>query len=85
MDEPEVIRLFEHLLDDKWEADKFDMKIGKDPRTLAKYLIDYLYKKVGLKSLVLKQLSSLTISLEALSVEDKPYSKLFCRMLGVFT
>jgi len=84
--EPEkVIKLFEKLLDEKYKADLIDMQIGKDPRTLAKYLIDYLYKQVGLKSLVLKQLSSLTISLENLSNEDRPYAKLFCRMLGVFT
>ena len=54
MEEANVIKLFEKLLDEKWEADLIDLQIGANTRTLSKYLIDYLYKKVGLKSLVLK-------------------------------
>ena len=70
MTQERLLWLFETLLNNKWQTDLLNMQLGYEPKTLAKYLIDYLYKQLGLKSEVVKQLSSLVVSLERASNSD---------------
>lgn len=67
MHEIQVVKLFETVLDEKWIADLANLEAGKPLRSLAEFILDHLYLTHGLKTLAVKQLSSLVMALETLS------------------
>ncbi|CAG9329555.1 unnamed protein product [Blepharisma stoltei] len=79
-----VWKLFEALMQDKCKLDRLEMALGRQPRTMTEYMLDFVYLHYGLKALALKQLKALITSLEQLYKIGHPYGVLFCRFLGLF-
>ena len=79
-----VWKLFEAMMQDKCKLDRLDMQMGRQPRTMTEYMLDFVYLHYGLKTLALKQLKALIASLEKLYKIGHPYGVLFCRFLGLF-
>ena len=79
-----VWKTLELLMQEKLKADKIDLEIGRAPRNVADYMFEFMYKQYGLKTLGLKQLKALIVSLEELYKLTHPYSVFFCRVLGIF-
>lgn len=79
-----VWKLFESLMQEKCKLDRLEMALGRQPRTMTEYMLDFVYLHYGLKSLALKQLKALIASLEQLYKIGHPYGVLFCRFLGLF-
>lgn len=79
-----VWKLFEDIMTDKCKMDRLELAMGRQPRTMTEYMLDFVYLQYGLKSLALRQLKSLIASLEVLYKQGHPYGTLFCRFLGLF-
>ena len=79
-----VWKLFEAMMIDKCKMDRLELAMGRQPRTMTEYMLDFVYLHYGLKSLALKQLKALIASLEQLFKAGHPYGVLFCRFLGLF-
>ena len=79
-----VWKLFEAIMIDKCKMDRIELSMSRYPRTMTEYMLDFVYIHYGLKTLALKQLKALTISLELLYKQNHPYGILFCRFLGLF-
>jgi hypothetical protein len=60
------------------------MALGRTPRNLPDFMIDFMYMNYGLKSLALKQLKALLASLEQLNKIGHTYGTIFARGLGLF-
>lgn len=79
-----VWKLFEDIMTDKCKMDRLELAMGRQPRTMTEYMLDFVYLQYGLKTLALRQLKSLIASLEVLYKSGHPYGTLFCRFLGLF-
>ena len=79
-----VWKLFEAMMVDKCKMDRLELAMGRQPRTMTEYMLDFVYIHYGLKTLALKQLKALVASLEQLYKQGHPYGILFCRFLGLF-
>jgi chromosome segregation ATPase len=79
-----VWKLFEDIMADKCKMDRLELAMGRQPRTMTEYMLDFVYLQYGLKTLALRQLKSLIASLEVLYKQGHPYGTLFCRFLGLF-
>ncbi|CAG9320667.1 unnamed protein product [Blepharisma stoltei] len=79
-----VWKLLENLIDEKCKLDKLELALGRQPRDMVDFALDYMYLQFGLKTVAHKQLKALMISLEELYKISHPYAVAFCRMLGVF-
>lgn len=85
MTDPNFFKLFELAMDEKAKADELDILQTKPLRTFTEFMLDFLFMQYGLKSLALKNLSSLVNSLERMSTNQHRYGILFCRLLEIFT
>lgn len=79
-----VWKLFESLLQEKVKLDRLEMSMGRQPRTMTEFMLDFMYLHYGLKTLALKQLKALVLSLQDLYRSSHIYGVLFCRFLGLF-
>lgn len=79
-----VWKLFEEMMLDKCKMDRLELSMGRRPRTMTEYMLDFVYLHYGLKTIALKQLKALVASLEQLYKQSHPYGVLFCRFLGLF-
>jgi chromosome segregation ATPase len=79
-----VWKLFENLMQEKCKLDRLEIGLGRQPRTMTEFMLDFVYLHYGLKTLALKQLKALIASLEELYKMGHPYGVLFCRFLGLF-
>ena len=79
-----VWKLFESLLQEKVKLDRLEMSMGRQPRTMTEFMLDFMYLHYGLKTLALKQLKALVLSLQDLYRSNHIYGVLFCRFLGLF-
>ena len=79
-----VWKNLEQMVVEKLKRDKKDIDLGKDPQNVADYVFEFMQSQYGLKSLGLKQLKALIVSLEELYRIQHPYATFFCRVLGVF-
>ena len=80
----QVYKLFEDLMDEKYTTDVQDLRNKRLPRTLPEFLIEYVDRQKGLKTLSVKYLSSLYPTLQKLCENDNPYGVLICRLFQVF-
>ena len=78
-----VWKLFEQLMDKKFEQDSEDMSVGMQPRPMPQFVIDYMIEQEGVKSSANKVLSQLVLSLAELYKEKHQYGTLFCRLVQV--
>jgi hypothetical protein len=85
MAEPNFFKLFELAMDEKAKADEVDRQQFKPLRSMTEFMLDFMFMQYGLKSLALKNLSSLVNSLERMSLSQHRYGVLFCRLLEIFT
>lgn len=85
MAEPNFFKLFELAMDEKAKADEVDRQQFKPPRSMTEFMLDFMFMQYGLKSLALKNLSSLVNTLERMSLSQHRYGVLFCRLLEIFT
>lgn len=79
-----VWKNLEQMVQEKLKRDKKDIELGKDPQNVADFMFEFLQTQYGLKSLGLKQLKALIVSLEELYRIEHPYATFFCRVLGIF-
>lgn len=79
-----VWKLFELLQAEKYKLDRLEMALGRQPRNMTEFMLDFVYMHYGLKSLALKQLKALISSLEQLHKVGHTYGVLFGRFLGLF-
>jgi uncharacterized protein YutD len=79
-----VWKNLEQMVVEKLKKDKKDIELGKDPQNVADFIFEFMQSQYGLKSLGLKQLKALIVSLEELYRIQHPYATFFCRILGVF-
>jgi len=79
-----VWKFFENLMQEKCKLDRLEMSLGRQPRTMTEFMLDFVYLHYGLKTLALKQLQALVTSLQELYRAGHPYGVLFCRFIGVF-
>ena len=79
-----VWKLYENLQAEKYKLDRLEMALGRTPRAMNEFMMDFMYMNYGLKSLALKQLKALVTSLEQLNKVGHTYGVLFCRSLGLF-
>jgi hypothetical protein len=79
-----VWKLFESIQSEKYKLDRLEMALGRTPRNMTDFMLDFMYMHYGLKSLALKQLKALVTSLEQLNKVGHVYGQLFCRTLGLF-
>ena len=80
-----LFHLLESALDEKNRSDSQDLETNHPPRSMAEFMLDFMYMHYGLKSLTLKSLSAVVNALEGLSRTEQPYGVLFCRLLDVYT
>ena len=85
MTKPHIYKMFENVMDEKWKSDISDTQAGKVPRAMPEFMLDFLFMKYGLKTLALKQLSSLVSGLEKLVLLDEEYAQIFCKLINVLT
>jgi Ca2+-binding EF-hand superfamily protein/uncharacterized protein YukE len=85
MSDINFFKLFELAMDEKAKADELDLLMKKPLRTTTEFMLDFLFMQYGLKSLALKNLSSLVNSLERMSRNEHRYGTLFCRLLEIYT
>jgi hypothetical protein len=71
-------------MDEKYNVDAQDMRNKRLPRTIPEFVIEYLDRQKGLKSLTMKYLSSLIPELKILCESENAYGVLICRMFAVF-
>lgn len=76
-------KLMEALMEEKCIVDKLDFALGRSPRSLPDFTLDFLNLHYGLNTLAQKQLKALTNSLEELNKLGHPYGIFFCRLLGI--
>lgn len=79
-----VWKNLEQMVQEKLKRDKKDIELGKSPQNVADFMFEFLQTQYGLKSLGLKQLKALIVSLEELYRIQHPYATFFCRVLGIF-
>ena len=79
-----VWKLFESLQSEKYKLDHLEIALGRQPRNMTEFMLDFVYMHYGLKSLALRQLKSLILSLEQLYKVGHSYGILFSRYLGLF-
>lgn len=79
-----VWKLFENMMQEKYKLDRLETAVGRTPRPMIDYILDFVYLQYGLKSLANKQLKALMTSLEELNKLNHPYGTIFSRLLGVF-
>mmetsp|Transcript_31213 Transcript_31213/g.30850 ORF Transcript_31213/g.30850 Transcript_31213/m.30850 type:complete len:816 (+) Transcript_31213:3-2450(+) len=79
-----VWKLFENMMQEKYKLDRLEMALGRQPRSIVDFTLDFMYLQFGLKTLALKQLKALISSLEELFKINHPYGTILCRLLGIF-
>lgn len=80
---PQVVKFFEEMMDQKYDADIRDLKNQKPLKPLPEYMLDHLTRIFGLKKLALKNLCQLMPALESMYAEQDPYHLLLCRLIQV--
>jgi hypothetical protein len=78
-----VWKLFESLMNEKVKLDRVEWTMGRQLRPLGDFMLDFVYLHYGLKTLALKQLKALVLSLQELYENKHPYGTLFARFLGI--
>lgn len=80
---PQVVKFFEEMMDQKYDADIRDLKNQKPLKPLPDYMLDHLNRIFGLKKLALKNLSQLMPALESMYSDQDPNHLLLCRLIQV--
>ena len=80
----QVYKFFEDLMDEKYTTDCQDLRNKRLPRTFPEFIIEYIDRQKGLKSLSIKYLSSLYPALQKLNESGNPYGVLICRFFALF-
>lgn len=78
-----VWKLFESLMNEKVKLDRVEWTMGRQLRPMADFMLDFVYLHYGLKTLALKQLKALVLSLQELYENKHQYGTLFARFLGI--
>lgn len=78
-----VWKLFESMMAEKVKLDRVEYAMGRELRPMADFMVDFVYLHYGLKTLALKQLKALVLSLQELYEARHPYGVLFARFLGI--
>ena len=78
-----VWKLFEGLMNEKVKLDRVEWTMGRQLRPMADFMLDFVYLHYGLKTLALKQLKALVLSLQELYENKHQYGILFARLLGI--
>lgn len=79
-----VFKMFEDMMDRKYEVDCQDIKAKRKPRSMTEFLMEYLTRMFGLKKLAEKELGKLIPALRKLNEQKHPTAMLFCRLLQIF-
>lgn len=79
-----LIKLFETMMDKKYENDLRDLAERRRPADLSSYMVDYLIRNFGLKKLAYKSLNQIIPALSHYCKEHNHYVVLMCRLLNVF-
>ena len=75
-----TFKLFEELMDEKYELDRKELKEYKKIRSLLEFLIDHLNRRFGIQSVAQKILNRLFLTLDA--NKTHPYLFLFNKLLN---
>ena len=79
-----VFRIFEELMDKKYEADQANFLTNRVPNSIPDFFIDHLKRVYGLKKLAQKAMSQMMISLKELYDQNHNYGRIICRLLQIY-
>ena len=79
-----VFRIFEELMDKKYEADQANFLTNRVPNSIPDFFIDHLKRVYGLKILAQKAMSQMMISLKELYDQNHNYGRIICRLLQIY-
>ena len=79
-----VWKTLEAIMKEKAQVDRLELALGRSPRNLAEFTVDFFTLHFGLRSLAEKQTRAMLQSLEELQKIGHPYGVFFCRLLGIF-
>ena len=79
-----LFKMFEEMMDRKYEVDCQDIKAKRKPRYMTEFLMEHLTRMFGLKKLAEKELGRLIPALRKLNEQKHPTAMLFCRLLQIF-
>lgn len=79
-----LFKLFEEMMEKKYEVDCQDIKAKRKPRNMTEFMMEYLTRMFGLRKLAEKELGRLIPALRKLNEQKHPTAMLFCRLLQIF-
>ena len=80
---PQVIKFFEEMLDQKYDADRRDLKNQKPLKPLPDFMLDHMNRQFGLKKLAQKNLCQFMAAIQGMYEENEPAYLLMCRFMQI--